>query len=195
MSGYTQTNEEVVFSGPESPYPAAGASSTAQNFAMVGASGDFQQPKIYGDFFKPGRRDQCLAWEFAALVNGQAAATTLIIALGLVTSPNTISGMVTLLTFPAVTVTSFANGSIVASGNIRCTGVGYGTTATSTNLRTYGSLVGSGNNTSVQAAAGPTVTNNIDATLTQWLAVAVTFSTSAAGNNITLGDFILEGMN
>lgn len=195
MSGYTLTNEEVIFSGPESPYPAAGASSTAQNFAMVGASGDFQQPKIYGDFFKPGRRDQVMEWTLAMLVNGQASATTLTVALGLVTSPNTIAGMATLLTFPAVTVTSFANGSVVANGNIRCTTAGYGTTATSTNLRTFGQLVGSGNNTSVQAAAGPTAVNNIDCTVTQWLAVAVTFSTSAAGNNVTLGDFILEGMN
>lgn len=195
MSGYTQTNEEVIFSGPETPYAAVGASSTSQTFAMPGASGDFQQPKIYGDFFKPGRRDQVCEWTLAASINGQASATTCAVALGLVTSPNTISGMVTILTFPAVTVTSWATGSFIASGMIRAVNVGYGTTATSTQIRTFGQAQGFGNALSVNAAAGPTAVTNIDSTVAQWLAVAITFSTSAAGNNFTLGDFVLEGMN
>lgn len=195
MSGYTMTQEEVLYSGPPSNYPSAGASGTSEVLAMVGASGDYSQPLLPGGFWQQGRQNQVARFTFGMVVNGQGSATTLIVKLGLNTTQNTITSGAVLLTYPAVTITSYASGTVYGSGIIQCRGTGYGTSSVSTSLITCGELSGTGNALSVTAAAGPTTLLTTDFSVNQWLYLSVTFSTNSASNNATLEQFVLEGMN
>ena len=196
MSGYTMTQTEALFSGPPSNYPAAGASSTSEVSAMVGASGDYAQPYWPGGFWIQGRQNQVSTFKFCLAVSGQSSATTLQVRLRANTAPNAFTTSdPLLLAFPAVTVTSYSSGTIWGEGFVQCRGTGFGTSSISSNLLTSGTIQGTGNSLSVNACAGPTSLQTLDFSVNQWLEISVQFSTNNAGNTATLEQFVLYGDN
>lgn len=196
MSGYTMTQMEATYSGPPSNYPAAGASGTTEVFAMVGATGDYSQPYWPGGFWQQGRQNQVSSFKFCFAVSAQASATTLQIRLRANTSPNAFTTSdALLLTYPAVTVTSYSSGTVWGEGFVQCRGTGYGTSSVATNLLTSGTLSGFGNSLSVGGAAGPTSLQTLDFSVNQWLELSVQFSTNSASNTATLEQFVLYGDN
>ena len=194
MSGYTMTQEEVLYSGPPSNFPAAGSSSSSVVNAMVGATGDYSQPMLPGGFWQQGRQNQLVRYTFSGACTAESSATTLQVILGLDTTANTIGGS-TLLTYPALTVTSYSAGTIYGEGIIQCRGTGYGTSSVATSLLTSGSVSGYGNALAVTAAAGPTALQTTDFSVNQWLYMTIQFSTNNATNAFTLEQFVLEGCN
>src|ERR1700685_691861 len=196
MSGYTMTQNEVIYSGPPANYPAAGGSSTTEVSAMVGATGVFSQPYFPGGFWQQGRQNQVARFTFALAVTAQSSATTLTVRLRMNTGPNSFTtGDALLAAYNAVTVTSYTAGSIVGSGIIQSRGQGYGTTTVANSLLSSGSLDGFGNALTVHGAAGPTALTTTDFSVNQWLELSVQFSTNSATNAATLEQFVLEGMN
>lgn len=194
MSFYTGTQTEVLFSGPPSNYPASGSSSTSAVNAMVGATGDYSQPLLPGGFFQQGRQNQLVTVEFAGALTAQASATTATFVLGLDTAANTIGGS-TLLTYPALTVTSYSAGTIYGSAIIQCRGTGYGTSSVSTSLISSGFVFGSGNSLNICGAAGPTTLQTIDFSVNQWLYLTVQMSTNSGTNAFTLEQVVVRGEN
>jgi hypothetical protein len=195
MTGYTTNISEVVYSGPPANYPAAGASSIVEVSAMVGATGVFSQPYFPGGFWQQGRQNQVARFTFALLVNA-AATTTLQVRLRLNPSPNAFNTADPLLiAYNALTVSSYASGTIYGTGIIQSRGQGYGTTTVANNLITSGEINGQGNSLAVNGAGGPTALTTTDFSVNQWLELSVQFNTSSASNNATLEQFVLEGMN
>ena len=196
MSGYTMTQTEVLYSGPPSAYPAAGTSSSSEVSAMVGATGDYSQPYWPGGFWQQGRQNQLSSFKFCLAVTAESSATTLTIKLRANTAPNSFTtGDPLLLTFPALTVTSYSSGTVWGEGFVQCLGTGFGTSSVSTNLLTSGTLQGSGNALNISACAGPTALQTLDFSVNQWLELSVTFSTSNGTNAATLKSFVLYGDN
>jgi hypothetical protein len=194
MSFYTGTQAEVLYSGPPANFPAAGASSTSAVNTMVGATGDYSQPLIPGGFWQQGRTNQLVTVEFYGACSGQGSATTATFVLGLDTAANTIGGS-TLLTYPALTITSYSSGTIAGYAVIQNRGAGYGTSSVATNLLSSGTLVGYGNSLSSVYAAGPTALQTTDFSVNQWLYLTVQMSTSSASNTFTLEQVIVRGEN
>lgn len=196
MSGYTLTQGEVLYSGPPSNYPAAGASGTTEVSAMVGATGDYSAPYFPGGFWQQGRQNQLASFKFCMAVSAQASATTLTVRLRLNTAANSFTTSdPLLLAFPAITVTSYSSGSVWGEGFVQCRGTGYGTSSVATNLLTSGTINGTGNSLSVSGAGGPTALQTTDFSVNQWLELSVTFSTNSASNTATLQQFVLYGDN
>jgi hypothetical protein len=193
MSFYTGTQTEVIYSGPPANFPAAGVSSAATVNTMVGATGDYSQPLIPGGFFQQGRTNQLVTVEFYGSCSATTA-TTAVFALGLDTAYNTIGGS-TLLTFPAMTVTSYSSGTVAGYAVIQNRGSGYGASSVSTNLLTSGYVLGYGNSTSTSVAAGPTALQTIDFSVNQWLYLTILFSGSSASNSFTLEQVVVRGEN
>ena len=59
---------------------------------------------------------------FAASCTAESSATTLTVGLVLDTAPNSISSDTALLTYPALTVTSYSSGTIYGEAIIQCRG-------------------------------------------------------------------------
>jgi len=194
MSFYSGTQTEVLFSGPPANYTAAAASSSSAQSLVAGATGNYQQPLLPGGFWQQGRQGQLVSFEFSILLSCQSSATTTTIIAGLDTAANTIGGS-TLLTYPALTTTSYSSGSLYGAGIIQNRGSGYGTSSVATNLLSSGWLIGTGNSATVSGAAGPTALQTIDFSVNQWFYLTVTFSTSSASNSATLESLIVRGEN
>jgi len=195
MSGYTMTQEEVLYSGPPSNFPAAGTSSSSTVLAMVGATGDYSQPLLPGGFWQQGRQNQVVRFTFSGACTAQSSATTLTVGIVLDTSPNSIASDTVLLTYPALTVTSYSAGTIYGEGIIQSRGQGYGTSSVATNLYASGCIFGSGNSLNICGCAGPTQLATTDFSVNQWMAMTIAFSTNNGTNAFTLEQFVLEGMN
>lgn len=194
MSFYTATQCEALFSGPPANYVAAATSAATAQSLVTGASGNYQQPLIPGGFFQQGRTNQLVTGEFSILMSGQASATTATIIAGLNTAANAIGGS-TLLTMPALVVTSFASGTVYGNFMIQNRGSGYNTSSVATNLLSSGWVMGSGNSTNVFGCAGPTALQTVDFSVNQWLYLTVTFSTSSTSNSATLEQLVVRGEN
>lgn len=121
-------------------------------------------------------------------------ATTLTVVVQLDTAANTIGGS-TLLTYPALTVSSYSSGTVYFGGIIQNRGSGYGTSSVATNLQTSGWMFGSGNSLNISAAAGPTQLATTDFSVNQWFTLQGTFSTSNASNSATLAQLVVRGEN
>jgi hypothetical protein len=198
VSFYTGTQMEVLFAGPPSNYPAAAAASAAAQNLMVGASADFVQPYFPAFFWQMGRQNQLAHATFFGIMTGQASATTATITAQLCTAANTSTagtGGGSLVASPAITVTSISNQPWQFDVYTLARGAGYGTTATSTNLFSFGDLTINGAAAPITGIAGPTSLTTIDASATWWYDLTVTFSTSSATNSCTLEMVILRGMN
>ena len=129
-------------------------------------------------------------------MTAESSATTLTIKLRANTAPNSFTtGDPLLLTFPALTVTSYSSGTVWGEGFVQCLGTGFGTSSVSTSLLTSGSVSGYGNALAVTAAAGPTALQTTDFSVNQWLYMTIQFSTSSGTNAFTLEQFVLEGCN
>ena len=194
MSFYTGSQTEVLFSGPPSNYPAAGASSTSVVSLVGGASGDYQQPVLPGGFWQQGRQNQLVSVEFCILLSAQASATTFTLVAGLDTAANTIGGS-TLLTFPSALVTSYSGGNLYGCMTIQNRGSGYGTSSVATSLQSQGYYISQGNSTNVMGAAGPAALQTTDFSVNQWLYLTGQFSTSSGTNTATLATLIVRGEN
>jgi hypothetical protein len=195
MSLIKPYNSEVIFSGPPANYTAAAAASVTAQSLVTGATGNFQQPMFPGGFWLEGRTDQLVSFEFSCVMSGQASATTATVIAGLAAGAQAGSGGSALLTYPAVTVTSYTSGTVYGSGIIQCRGAGYGVSSVSTNLLSSGVLFGSGNSLAVSAAAGPTALQTVDRTSNQWFYLTVTFSTSSVTNSCQLQSLVVRGEN
>jgi hypothetical protein len=195
MSLLKPYNSEVVFSGPPSSYTAANAAATTAQSLMATISGDYQQPMFPGGFWLEGRTDQLVSFEFCAIMSGQASATTATIIAGLAAGAQAGSGGSALLTYPALTMTSYSSGTFYGTGIIQCRGAGYGTSSISTNLLTSGTILGTGNSLSISGCAGPTALQTVDRTANQWFYLTVTFSTSSATNSCQLASLVVRGEN
>lgn len=199
MSFYTGTQMELLFSGPPANYPAAAAAvSTIQN-TMTGASADFVQPYLPAFFWQMGRQNQAIHATFFGIVTGQASATNMTLTAQLCTASNTTTtgtGGGTLVASTATVVTSLSNQPWQFDVFTLSRGAGYGTSATSTNLLSFGDLQVSGLAAFLPSPiTGPTSLTTIDASATWWYNLAVTFSTASATNSCTLEMVILRGMN
>jgi hypothetical protein len=195
MSLLKPYNSEVVFSGPPASYTAANAASVAAQSLVATGTGDYQQPMFPGGFWLEGRTDQLVSFEFCATMTGQASATTATFIAGLAAGSQAGSGGSALLTYPALTITSYAAGTIYGSGIIQCRGAGYGTSSVSTSLLSSGLILGTGNALQVTGCAGPTALQTIDRTSNQWFYLTVTFSTSSATNSCQLASLVVRGEN
>jgi hypothetical protein len=199
MSFYTGTQSEVLFAGPPAAYPAEGASTGSAFAAFTGATGNYQQPLFPGGFWQQGRTGQMASVEIYGTITGQSSATTLALVLGLVTSPNSIASIATLLTYPTLTVTSFSSAPFFLGAVILNRGSGYGTSSVATNLNTSGSYIvnsdTSATTTALNGAVAPTQLATTDFSVNQWLQLQGTFSTNNAGNNITVNTVIVRGEN
>lgn len=198
MSFYTGTQFELLFSGPPSNYPAAAAAvSTIQN-TMTGASADFVQPYFPAFFWQMGRQNQAVHASFFGIVTGQASATTMTLTAQLCTASNTTTtgtGGGTLVASSAITITSISNQPWQFDVFTLSRGAGYGTSATSTNLLSFGNVTVNGATAPITGISGPTSLTTIDASATWWYNLAVTFSTASATNSCTLEMVMLRGMN
>jgi hypothetical protein len=197
MSYTTDTNCEILFAGPPSAYAAAGVSSSAAAIAFPGATGNYQQPLFAGGFWKQGRVNQTASLDIYATMSGQGSATTATLVLQLNTSPNSISSPSTLLSIPAITITSDSSAPLWIHADILNRGSGYGTSSVATNLVTSGmymyNVAGATNH--VFGVVAPTSLQTTDFSVNQWLMLQVTMSTSNASNNITVNTVILRGEN
>ena len=194
MSFYTGTQSEVLFSGPPASYTAGGGSSTSAFNLTVGSTGNYQQPLFPGGFWQQGRTGQLATIEGSIIVTGQGSATTLTLVLQLDTAANTTGGS-TLLTYPAVTITSYSAGVIYFYAFVQNRGSGYGTSSVATNLYTTGWWMGSGNSLVTQNAAGPTQLATTDFSVNQWITLQGTMSTSSGTNSAQLASIIVRGEN
>ena len=194
MTYDTWTGTEILWAGPPASYTAGGSSSTAAFALTAGSSGNYQQPLIRGLLLQQGRNNQVVTVEGWLEVSAEGSATTLTVTVALSTSANQSSGS-TLLAFPAFTVTSYSTGGIWFKTTTICRGVGYGTSATSTNLETSAQYLGTGNSTTIQGVVNMTQLNNIDFSLNQWVTVIGQFSTNNASNSAQLMQAILRGEN
>jgi hypothetical protein len=117
---------------------------------------------------------------------------------GLNTTPNTIGGT-SILATAAYTVSGFASVAWQLQWFTTCRGVGYGTTTASTTLATAGQITINASTVPPITAVSDVVPLNtvttIDASVTQWLYMTVTYSTSSATNSCTLQQLTLLGMN
>lgn len=197
MSFYTGTQSEILFAGPPAAYPAAGASGTAAVTAFAGGSGNYQQPLFPGGFWQQGRSSQCASVDIYATMTGQASATTATLVLQLNTSPNSISSPSTLLSIPAITITSDSSAPLVIHADLLNRGSGYGTSSVATNLVTSGwymyNIAGATNH--VFGAVAPTSLQTTDFSVNEWLNLQVTMSTNSGTNNITVNTVIVRGEN
>jgi len=195
MSLIKPYNSEVLFSGPPANYTAAAAASVTAQSLVTGSTGNYQQPMFPGGFWLEGRTDQLVSFEFSCIMTGQASATTATFIAGLAAGGQAGSGGSALLTYPALTITSYSAGTIYGTGIIQCRGAGYGTSAVSTSFLSSGTILGTGNALQVTGCAGPTALQSIDRTSNQWLYLTVTFSTSSATNSCQLASLVVRGEN
>jgi hypothetical protein len=195
MSFTTGTQTETLFAGPPANFAAAAASSSAAQNLMAGATGDYWQPYFQGGFFQLGRQNQLVTGKLIGIVTGQSSATTMIITVGIVPGQanfNTLTGNVTLVASPAITITSLSGVGWEFDFTTLCRGAGYGTSATSTNLVSSG-VISVGSN--LQGVAVPNSATTMDATNWNWITASVTFSTSSATNSCTLEQVVINGNN
>jgi len=194
----TGTQSEVLFAGPPAAYT-TGGTSTASAFALTaGATTNFQQPVIRGLLLQPGRNNQLITLEGWVQLTGQASATTFTISVGLNTTPGGTSLTATLLTFPAITVTNYSNGSIYFRTSTINRGSGYGTSSVATNLETSGLYLGqlsSGSATVSPGVVNMTQLATIDYSVNQWVTILGQFNTNSGTNAATLNQVILRGEN
>lgn len=190
MSWYDGVPAALLYGGPPQDYPAAAAASSAAQSLVTGASGGFSQPSVPVGFFPLDKQGRVLLGHAGGKLTGQATATTAIFTIGLASSANSIAGTA-LVTTPAVTVTSLSNAGWELDFKAVLRGAGYGTTTVASSLLTS-AIASVGSN--LQATAAPTLVTTIDASVTQWLYLTITFSTASATNSCTLQSLILSGM-
>jgi hypothetical protein len=194
VTAYTGTQTEIIFANGFA-YPAAAASSSAAQSLLAGASGEYQQPVYWGGFWQQGRSNQVSTVDFVISLSGEGSATTATFIAGLNTSAGTITGGKTLLTFPALTCTSFSSATVKGRLLIQNWGSGYGTSSVATNLQTSGDFTYTNSGTGGALAAGPTALQTTDFSVNQWLYLSVTFSTSSTSNSATLQALVVRGDN
>lgn len=192
MSWYDGVPIASLYVGPPQDYPAAAAASVAAQSLVTGASGGFSQPSIPVGFFPLDKQGRAVVGHLGGKVTGQASATTAIFAVGLATASNSIAtGAVTLVTLPAITITSLSNVGWEIDFKTVMRGAGYGTTTVATTLAST-AIASVGSN--LQATAAPAIVTTVDASVTQWLWASVTFSTSSATNSATMQSAIMYGI-
>jgi hypothetical protein len=194
MSFYTGTQSEVLFSGPPASYSAGGSSTSSAFNLTVGSTGNYQQPLFPGGFWQQGRTGQLASFEAVVIVTGQSSATTLTFVLQLDTAANTIGGS-TLLSYPAITVTSLSAAPIYLWGIIQNRGSGYGTSSVATNLYTSGMYMAAPTASPLNGVVGPTQLATTDFSVNQWFTLQGTFSTSNATNSAQLASLVVRGEN
>ena len=180
----------LLYAGPPSNYSAAAAALATAQSLVTPVSGNYTQPSVPYGFWQIGKSGQLLKGRVAGIVTGQAAATTMIITVGLNGAPNTVSSTAILAT-PALTVTGFAAAGWSLDFETLCRGTGYGTASVSTSLLSEGNFQAAG----VMTQTPPASVTTIDASVNQWMWATVTFSTASATNSCTLEKFTLFGMS
>lgn len=194
MSWWDGVPATLLYAGPPSNYPAAAASSSAAQSLITGASGDFSQPVIPFGFWQQGKSGQLLIGHLFGVVTGQSSATTMIITIGVNASANTVTST-TLVSTPAVTVTSFSSAGWEVDFKILNRGTGYGTSSVSTSLLTAATMAtNTGTTAGISTQAPPNSVTTIDASVNQWLYATVTFSTASTTNSCTLQGVVLYGL-
>lgn len=181
MTWYDGIPGALLFGGPQANYTAANAAATTAQSLIAQVSGNFQQPSIPAGFFQVGKTGQTISGRFTGIVTGQATATTMTLILGYASAAQSVAGT-TLITGPALTVTSLSNAGWEFDFEILCRGTGQGTSANSTVLLTTGTCSAG----TVQGVATPTTVSAVDATAVNWLYATVTFSTASATNSAQL---------
>lgn len=195
----TGSQTEILWAGPPASFTTGGSSSTSLFALTAGATGNYQQPVIRGLLFQQGRQNQVITIEGFIQLTGQASATTFTVAIGLNTTAGqaTISG--TLLTLPALTVTSFSSGGVWFKTTTINRGFGYnGGSGTFTNLQTsgrYQSQASTGSATTAQGIVNMTGLTTIDGSLNQWITITGQFNTNSATNAATLNQLVVRGEN
>ena len=191
MTYETGTQTEVLWAGPPAAYTAGGGSSTSAFALTIGSTGNYQQPLIRGLLLQQGRSNQVISAEGSITVSGTTSTTLTVTAL-LATSPNQTTGS-TLMTFPAFTVSSYSSAGVWFKTTTINRGSGYGTTATATNLATYGLYLVGPNGAS---GVVPTTTlNTLDFSVNQWITLIGQFNTNSATNSAQLTELIVRGEN
>jgi hypothetical protein len=190
VSWYDGVPMASLYTGPPQDYPAAAAASAAAQSLQTGASGGFSQASIPVGFFPLDKQGRAVVGHLGGKITGQATATTVIFTIGLATAANSIAGT-TLVTLPAITVTSLSNVGWEVDFKTIMRGAGYGTTAVATSLLTT-AIASIGSN--LQATAAPALVTTIDASVNQWLYATATFSTASATNSATMQSVLLYGI-
>lgn len=184
----------MIFAGPPASYTAGGTSSAAAFALTAGATGNYQQPVLRGLLLQQGRSNQVISVEGFIVVSGTTA-TTLTLTVGTATTPNQSSLGGTMLTFPAMTVSSFSSGGVWFKSTTINRGFGYGTSSVATNLQTYGQWAAQGNSLGTAGAAPVTQLATIDGSVNQWITILGQFSGSSGTNSAQLTQLIVRGEN
>jgi hypothetical protein len=185
----------LIYAGPPQDYPAAAAASSAAQSLVTGASGGFSQPYIPQGFIPLSGSGRLVMGSALGKVTGQASATTMAVSMGLATASNSIvTGAVTLVTSPVITMTSFASAGWEFDFKCVIRGAGYGTTTVATSVLTSATMTVSNLTTAgITTQAAPNLVTTVDASVTQWLWWSVTFSTSSTTNSCTLQEILVMG--
>lgn len=192
MSWFDGIPAALLYGGPPQDYPAAAAASVSAQSLVTGASGGFSQPYVPVGFWPLDKQGRVIIGHLNGKVTGQASATTATFAIGLATAANSIAtGAVTLVTLPAITITSLSNAGFEIDFKCVMRGAGYGTTTVATSLSTN-AIASIGSN--LQAVAAPNLVTTVDASVNQWVWASVTFSTSSATNSATLQQVLMFGL-
>lgn len=193
MSWFDGVPLSLLYAGPPQDYPAAAAAASTAQSLVTGATGGFSQPYIPQGFLPMGKSGILVMGSCNGKVTGQASATTMILTMGVATSANSVAGT-TLVSSPAITVTSFSSAGWEFDFKIVARGTGYGTTTVSTSLITSATMTtNTGTTAGITTQAPPNLVTTIDASVTQWLYWTVTFSTASATNSCTLQEVIVLG--
>jgi hypothetical protein len=201
MSYITNTNTELLFAGPQSPFPAAAAASTSAQSLCATATGDAVQPYIPAFWWQYGRRNQALKLMASGIMQASTTATTCTFAFGVTsTGGGVITGTLNALyTGPALTVgTATTNFNWILTLDVITLNVGWGTTSVSTQVFAYGTfMIGLQTSTTAMSVynGAPVTISTIDNSVNQYLYGAITFSTSSASNTATWQIAKLYGEN
>ena len=131
------------------------------------------QPYWPGGFWQQGRQNQLSSFKFALAVSGQSSATTATFGAGLNTAAGTITSGKTLLTYPALTCTSFSSATVMGRLLISNWGSGYGTSSVATDLQTSGNFTWTNSTAGGAFAAVPTQM----ATAKRWICMPASYIT------------------
>ena len=216
MSFVTGSQSETLFAGPQTDTQAAGTATTGylqvagtisttqalvQGATLISGGSGFVQPFFQAGMFL-NRTTHARVRAYGTVGSTGGTATTATFTVGTATAPQATTvgaatGAITLITSPAFTVTSFAAGTPwFLDCDLLCKGGGYGTTAGSTVMLTCGSAEITPNVAGdLGAVMVPQVTTTMDASVTQWVWVAVTFSTAVATNTCQCQAIFAYGMN
>lgn len=185
--------------GPPADFAIAQNNGTAQTQLMVGATGNFYLPAVPAGFWQIGRQGQMLLCHLAGTMTSSSSTGTITINVGFNSSAATAGGTA----IPASTAV-FQSPALVQTATTAGLGwevdlkfvtrsVGYGTSATSTSLMTFGIFSSGALQQCGNALAQPV--NTLDASVTQYMWATANWGVSSASNIIKCQYALLYGMS